>query len=99
LPVLALARHISFRRVIVLGLVLGGCVLVLLPLIVITHRVADAVNLRGVSRGVASWLGHFHRLCSATSRGFNLALRNSLGPPPGLSQATLYEDGAARTAL
>jgi hypothetical protein len=30
-------------------------------------------------------------LCPATNRGFNLALRNSLGPLPGLSQGTLSE--------
>jgi hypothetical protein len=66
LPVLVLARHIRLERVI--GLVLGAFVVVVLPLIVITHRVANAVNLRGVSWGVASWLGHFHRLPLASSR-------------------------------
>jgi hypothetical protein len=79
--VLVLARHIRLQRVI--GLVVGPFVVVVLPLIVITHRVANAVNWRGVSRGVASWLGHFHRLRSTSSWLKLAALCYSLGPLPG----------------
>lgn len=93
-----LARHIRLQRVI--GLALDAFVVVVLPLIVITHRVANAVNLRGVSRGVASWLGHFHRLCSASSRLKLAALCYSLGPLPGSQPGTLTEQrGAVRLAL
>jgi hypothetical protein len=92
--VLVLARQIRLERVIGLGLVLGTFVIVVLPLIVITHRVANAVNLRGVSRGVAAWLGHFHRFCSASARLKLAALSYSLGPLPGSQPGTLTEQPA-----
>ena len=57
---------------------MGALVVTFLPLIVISHRVADAVNLRGV-RGVASWLGHFNRFCSSSSRLKLAVTRHSLG--------------------
>lgn len=46
----------------------------------IAHGFADAVNLRGVSWRVASWLGHFHRSCSASSSGRPAVIPHSLGP-------------------